>query len=186
VPDPVERGEFARRLALAVGTDAADVAAALRRERKSDEPEAAPAQPRRMGPEDRHYATLLRLLIDHPAEFTSLDEPGLLELAPDAAWRELAVAVLAAPADALASLTDELEGEPRRRFSELANEPRPDLDEPERAPRIFSDTLGKLSEVRHDREKKALTARIASGQSDLLEKQRQLERRRLAGSSPTG
>jgi DNA primase len=187
VPDPVERGEFARRLALAVGADAGDVAAALRRERKSDEPEAAPAPPRRMGPEDRHYATLLRLLIDYPAELASLDERGLLELAPDADWRALAAAVLAAPVDQLDALVDELEGEARRRFSELANEPRPDLDEAERAPKIFSDTLGKLSRLRLEREKKALNARIASGEVSLVEKQRQLdERRRLAGSSPTG
>ena len=176
VPDPVERGEFARRLALAVGADANDVAAALRRERKGDEPEAAPAPPRRMGPEDRHYATLLRLLIDHPAELERLDEAALLDLAPDADWRALAAAVLAAPVKALASLADELEGEPRRRFSELANEPRPDLDEAERASKIFSDTLQKLSRSRFAREKKELTARIAGGLGDLGEKQRQIQR----------
>jgi DNA primase len=186
VPDPVERGEFARRLALAVGADTADVAAALRRERKGDEPEAAPAPPRRMGPEDRHYATLLRLLIDHPAELTRVDEPGLLDLAPDADWRALGAAVLASPPAALAALLDELTGELRRRFSELTNEPRPDLDDGERAPRVYSDTFAKLSRLRLDHEKKALTARIASGQSDLAEKQRQLEQRRPAGSSPTG
>ena len=186
VPDPVERGEFGRRLALAVGADTADVAAALRRERQGDEPEAAPAPARRMGPEDRHYATLLRLLIDHPAELASVDERGLLDLAPDADWRTLGAAVLASPPSALGGLVDELTGEPRRRFSELANEPRPDLDDGERAPRVYSDTLAKLSRVRLDHEQKALTARIASGQSDLAEKQRQLERRRLAGSSPTG
>jgi DNA primase len=186
VPDPVERGEFARRLALAVGADAADVAAALRRERQGDEPEAAPAPPRRVGPEDRHYATLLRLLIGHPAELAVVDEPGLLELAPDADWRALAAAVLASPPQALAALVDELTGEPRRRFSELANEPRPELDDAERAPRVYSDTVAKLSRLRLDQEKKALTARIASGQSDLAEKQRQLERRRPTGSSSAG
>jgi hypothetical protein len=152
------------------------VAAALRRERKGDEPEAAPAPPRRMGAEDRHYATLLRLLIDHPAELERLDEAALLDLAPDADWRALAAAVLAAPVKALPSLADELEGEPRRRFSELANEPRPDLDEGERAPRIFSDTLRKLSQSRFAREKKELTARIAGGLGDLGEKQRQIQR----------
>jgi DNA primase len=186
VPDPVERGEFARRLALAIGADAADVAAALRRERTGEEAETAPAPARRMGPEDRHYATLLRLLIDHPAELGSLDEPGLLALAPDADWRELAVAVLASPLAALASLVDELTGEPRRRFSELANEPRPDLEDAEHAPKIFFDTLAKLSRLRRDHEQKALTARIARGESDLAEKQRQLEQRRPSGSSTAG
>jgi DNA primase len=186
VPDPVERGEFARRLALAVGADPADVAAALRRERKGDEPEAAAAPARRMGPEDRHFATLLRLLIDHPAELARFDEDGLLALAPDAEWRALAAAVLAAPANALGSLLETLEGERRRRLSALANEPRSELDDAEQAPRIFSDTFRKLSRMRLDHEKKTLTARIASGQSDLVEKQRQLEQRRMTGGFPTG
>ena len=180
VPDPVERGEFARRLALAVGADAADVAAALRRERKGDAPEAAAAPARRMGLEDRHYATLLRLLLDHAAELERLDERELLDLAPDAEWRSLAAAVLASPPGASGSLLDELEGEPRRRFSELANEPRADLDVAEQASRIFSDTLAKLSRSRFAREKKELTARIAGGLGDLGEKQRQIQR------SPTG
>jgi DNA primase len=187
VSDPVERGEFARRLALAVGADAGDVAAALRRERKGEEPEAAPAPARRMGPEDRHYATMLRLLIDHPAELTHLDERGLLDLAPDADWRSLAASLLATPAEELDALLDELEPEPRRRFSELANEPRPDLDVAERTPKIFHDTFAKLSRLRLEREKKALNARIASGEVSLAEKQRQLdEKRRAAGLSPTG
>jgi len=177
VPDPVERGEFVRRLALGVGADAADVAAALRRERKGDEPEAAPAGPRRVSDEDRHYATLLRLLLDHAAELGAAGEAELLELAPDADWRALATAVLAAPARALASLVDELEGEPRRRLSALANEPRDDLGAPEQAARIFGDVLGKLKRQRLEREAKELTARIASGQSDIAEKQRQIEAR---------
>jgi DNA primase len=187
VADPVERGEFARRLALAVGADAADVVAALRRERKGDEPEAAPAGPRRQSDEDRHYATLLRLLLDHAAELASVNEAELLELAPDADWRVLASAVCAAPASALALLVEQLEGEPRQRLSALANEPRPDLDLPERAARIFADELAWLARRRGLREAQTLTARLAEGGADLLaEKQRQLERRRHSMDSPTG
>jgi DNA primase len=185
VPDPVERGEFARRLALAVGADPEDVAEALRRERKGDAAEAAPAPPRRMGAEDRHYATLLRLLLDHPAELASFDEAALLVLAPDAEWRGLAEALLAAPSSAAGALLERLEGEPRRRLSALANEPRPELDEADHAPRIFKDTFAKLSRMRLDRDKKTLTARIASGESDLAEKQRQLEQRRVGHGVPT-
>jgi CelD/BcsL family acetyltransferase involved in cellulose biosynthesis len=187
VPDPVERGEFARRLALAIGAEAADVAAALRRERQGEAPEPAPAPPRRMGAEDRHYATLLRLLIDHPAELASLDEAGLLELAPDPDWRALAAALLAAPVSTLTSLVDELEGEPRRRFSELANEPRPELDAAEHAAKIYFDTLAKLQKTRLDQANKQLTARIASGEVSLIEKQHQLdERRRLSRNLSAG
>jgi DNA primase len=183
VIDPVERGEFARRLALAVGADPADVAAALRRERKRDDAEGpAPAPARRMGPEDRHYRMLLRVLVKHPAEIARLDEREVLDLAPDAEWRTLAAAVLAAPADALADCMDELEGEARRRGSELMNDPAADLDDAEKAPTIFGDALAKLQKIRRDREKKQLTARIASGESDLSEKQRQIERT----GAPTG
>jgi DNA primase len=183
VPDPVERGEFARRLALAVGADPADVAAALRRERKSDDAEAPPpAPPRRMGPEDRHYRTLLRVLVKHAAELERLDERAVLDVAPDAEWRALAATLLAAPAGAFADCLDELEGEARRRFSELMNDPAADLDDAEKAPTIFGDALAKLQKIRRDREKKQLTARIAAGESDLAEKQRQIER----SGSPTG
>jgi DNA primase len=177
VPDPVERGEFARRLALAVGADPADVAAALRRERKGDDAAApAPAPPRRLGPEDRHYRTLLRVLVKHPAELERLDERAVLDVAPDAEWRALAATLLAAPADALADCLDELEGEARRRFSELMNDPAADVDDAEKAPTIFGDALAKLQKIRRDREKKQLTARIAAGECDLSEKQRQIER----------
>jgi DNA primase len=175
--DPVERGEFARRLALAVGADPADVAAALRRERKADEAHApAPAPARRLGPEDRHYRTLLRVLVKHPAEITRLDEREVLDVAPDAEWRTLAAALLAAPADSLDECMDELAGDARRRLSELVNDPSSDLDDAEQAPTIFGDALAKLQKIRRDREKKQLTARIAAGESDLSEKQRQIAR----------
>jgi DNA primase len=187
VPDPVERGEFARRLALGVGADPEDVAAALRRERKSDEPEPAPAAPRRASDEERHYVTLLRLLLDHPAELGPVDEGELLELAPDADWRALGAALLSAPAGPLAALVDALEGEPRRRLSALANELRPDLEHPERAPRIFRDELAWLRERREEQERRAVKARIASGDPTALhELQERLARRAAARSVPPG
>jgi hypothetical protein len=167
-----------------VGADAADVAAALRRERKSEAPEPAPAGPRRLSDEERHYATLLRLLLDHAAEL-GFDEAELLDLAPDAEWRALASAVLAAPKGALAVLVDALEGEPQRRLSALANEPRPDLEPPERAPRIFADELRWLRARRDEEERRAVKARIASGDSTaLVELQQRLARRASASEVP--
>src|SRR5262245_27667065 len=187
VSDPVERGEFARRLALAVGADPADVTAALRRERKGEDAEPAPGAPRRLRDEDRHYATLLRLLLDHPAALGPVDAAELLELAPDPDWRALAETVLAAPPGALASLVDELQGENRRRLSALANEPRPDLDLPERALRIFHDELRWLRERRDEQERKAVKARIASGDPTALQElQHRLARRGAARSVPPG
>jgi DNA primase len=178
VADPVERGEFGRRLALAVGAEAEDVAAALRRERKGEEAEPAPAGPRRVSPEERHYATLLRLLLDHAAELLPVDEAELLAVAPDAEWSTLTTTVLAAPPGSLAALLDALEGEPRARLSDLANAPRPDLELAERAPRIFRDELTWLTTRRDAQERRAVKARIASGDPDALEElQRRLERR---------
>ena len=56
IQDPVERGEFARQLALAVGTEPHDVEAAVRRELRggsgSDDDVPEPG-PRRETPEDR-------------------------------------------------------------------------------------------------------------------------------------
>jgi hypothetical protein len=159
------------------------VAAALRRERKGEEPEPAPAGPRRASAEERHYATLLRLLLDHPAELLPVDEAALVAVAPDAEWATLTSAVLAAPPGAIATLLDALEGEPRARLSELANAPRPDLELAESAPRIFRDELVWLSTRRDAQERRAVKARIASGDPDALEElQRRLERR---AASPT-
>jgi hypothetical protein len=82
---------------------------------------------------------------------------------------------------------DALEGEPQRRLSALANEPRPDLDLPERAPRIFRDELRWLGERREERERTAVKARIASGDPSALEElQHQLARRGAARSLPPG
>jgi DNA primase len=187
VADPVERGEFGRRLALAVGADPEDVAAALRRERKGDEPEPAPVGPRRTTDEERHFATLLRLLLEHPAELLPVDEHALLAVAPDAAWGSLASSVLSAPPGALDALLDALEGEPRLRLSELANAPRPDLEQAERAPRIFRDELGWLMKRRDAQERSAVKARIAGGDPDALQElQRRLERRAAARPVPHG
>jgi DNA primase len=185
LPDPVERGEFARRLALAVGADPSDVAAALRRERKPEEPEPAPAAPRRRSEEEQHFEKALWLLVNHPAELAQVDEPLLLGLAPDDAWRTLACRVSATPAEKLPDLLDELAGAERQMLSALLNEPHPELEQPEQAARIFGDLIGWLGKRRRAREARALTARIASGESDLAEKQRQLDERRL-GRFPTG
>jgi len=139
---------------------------------------------RRLSDEERHYATLLRLLLDHAAEL-GFDEAELLDLAPDAEWRALASAVLAAPTGTLATLEDALEGEPQRRLSALANEPRPDLEPPERAPRIFADELRWLRARRDEEERRAVKVRIASGDSTaLVELQQHLARRASASEVP--
>ena len=196
VPDPVERGEFARRLALAANAEARDVEAAVRKERMSGaergeyaSEEPAPA-PRKLGPAERHFADALRILIDHPgcAKLISADELALR--APDDDFRALSRAVyeLALAGDDPASLTDALEGEPRRHFLALVSEARPDLEKPEHAARILRDLLERLARDQQRIRSRALTQSVILGSApteDLIPlKQRELEERRAARGSP--
>ncbi len=185
VQDPVERGEFTRRLALAAGTDAADVDAAVRRSVRGDsEPEPDEYVPREAGPEERHYVDILRILLDHPESRADLDADELVHGAPDPVWAVLAREIHGLGGGDVSGLTDRLDEAPRRRLSALAALPAPGLEDPERARRAVLDKLAWLRRRRHRGEARATTAEMASGATDptalLQEKQRQLERRRNA------
>ncbi len=195
LPDPVERGEWARRLALAAGTAASDVDAAVRRAARGageDDDEAPPAPLRRLEGEERHFAQALRVLVEHPALVGEVDGSELLGAAPDAGWRDLTQLVLdACPAEEpldVSALADHLDPDARRRLSGLVAEPLGVLEQPLRARRALGDTLAWLRRRRERSEARALTARITGGSPDvsalLMEKQRQLERRRAARRSP--
>jgi len=195
VPDPVERGEFARRLALAANADARDVEAAVRKERMSgaerneDAVEPTPA-PRKLSDAERHFADALRILVDHPACAKNVAGDDLATLAPSDDFRALARAIreLALAGGDPASLTDALEGERRRRFVALASEARPDLESPEHAARILRDELAWLARDQQRTRSRALTQSVILGSApteDLITlKQRELEQRRAARGSP--
>jgi len=197
--DPVERGEFARRLAFAVGTEPADVEAALRKSRRGEEPEAesGPASPRPVTAEDRHFETVLRVLLDHRAALDPVDGEAIHAVAPDAEWRSLATALLeGSGADVVADLLDTVDPVSRQRLSVLANAERPDLATPEHAPRILADELEWLGRRAERLAAQDLTRRIRSAEGGpdpdlILQKQRQLEQRqqkqnRLARGVPNG
>lgn len=193
IQDPVERGEFARQLALRVGTEPRDVEAAVRRALRgggSNDDELQELAPRRETAEDRHYATVLRLVLDHADSLTALDRDAVLALAPNEDWKPLAQVVLDASfgSGRIDSLLDELEGARRARLSALANEPRPELDDGEMADQILSDELVWLTRQRAKREAAALNAQLRGGSPDplalLKEKQRQLEERRRSQDLP--
>ena len=193
IQDPVERGEFARQLAMAVGTEPHDVAAALRKELRGGRTEddfAPTPTARRETAEDRHYATVLRLVLDHASALTSIDREAILGLAPDDDWRPLADAVLRASSGSgrIDALLDELEGARRARLSAIANEPRPELDDAEAAGQILSDELRWLARQREKREAAALNARLRGSDADpielLREKQRRLDERRRSNDPP--
>jgi DNA primase len=193
IQDPVERGEFARQLALRVGTEPRDVEAAVRRAVRGggsgDDEAPKELEPRRETPEDRHYATVLRLVLDHADSLTAFDRDAVLALAPNEDWKPLAEVVLDASFDSgrIDALLDELEGARRARLSALANEPRPELDNGEMADQILSDELVWLTRQRAKRDAAAVNAQLRGGSDPtalLKEKQRQLEERRRAQDLP--
>ena len=69
VRDPVERGEFSRRLAFAAAAEPGHVEQAVRAAARGDREgvlAAVAARPRRESPVERNLRTLAQMLIDHP------------------------------------------------------------------------------------------------------------------------
>ncbi|MAE94343.1 MAG: DNA primase [Deltaproteobacteria bacterium] len=175
VPDPVERGEFARRLAMATGAQLADVEAALRKAREGGDPgEAIPAGPRQRGPEDRHYELALCVLLAHPE--LAAAQPDLVELAPDPVWADVAGEI--ATGVGADRLLDRLEGDARARVSELAARELGDLEEEALAARALADSLAKVRSIRSRGEQDQLNRRLADDASLLAEKNAELLNRR--------
>jgi DNA primase len=195
IPDPAERGDYVRLLAVVTNSERADLDALVRRHRMDaakgrwvdDEP--APA-PRKLSPAELHFATALRILVDYPACAQAVAADDLAALAPDDDARALAGAIheLALSGGDPAALVDVLEGEQRRRFVALASEARPDLEEPAHAARILRDELAWLARDQQRSRSRALTQSVILGSApteDLITlKQRELEMRRAARGSP--
>lgn len=189
VPDPVERGEWARRLALATGVEAPDVEAALRRRSQGDETAEiqVPAAPRRLSRQEAHYREALGHLLCHPHLAGRISREALLAEAPDADWRLLAETLLEEArrdGDAIdaAGLLDRLQGELRARLAALAAGDDLSEGDAERALRAIHEILASLGSRRARNEARAVTRKIetagSGGLALLQEKQRQLERRR--------
>ncbi|MDJ0865214.1 MAG: DNA primase [Myxococcota bacterium] len=195
VTDPVERGEYARRLALAVDVRVEDVDEALRRERSPGgaDPDVEPAaRPRLSGPEARFARRLVRLLLDHPPLAGLLDRAELESLVPGAPWASILLAVLdartagaAADVHALAAQLDE---EAAAELRALAVEEHPGLEADE-ARRAVDDTIAGLRRRRHAERRRDTTRRLrdeADPLSLLAEKQRQIEeRKQTQGLTPS-
>jgi len=179
---------------MASGTEPGDVEAAVRRAHGGQSPEEPAVEgPRRITLEERRFADLLRILLDHPLHGAACGDE-IRAGAPDAVWDELAHVLLAAcagpePVD-VAALADRIEGEPRSRLMALAAEPLDGLDDAERALQALHDTLAWLRGRRERREAHDLNARLGQSRGDatalLREKQQQLERRRAAQGVASG
>jgi DNA primase len=193
LPDPVERGEYTRRLAMACGSDARDVESVVRRVARG---ESAPdgsgeggTLVRSATAEDRRFADVVQILLEHPAHAGLVDEGTLLACAPDEVWSELTAAVLGECRGEggvdVAALADRCEGLARERLLRLASRTEGLFDDADRALRALRDTVAWLERRRQRIEAKALTARLRIPSEDhealLLEKDRQLERLRSPG-----
>ena len=192
VADPIERGEHVRQLAFSAGVEAADVEAALRKERKGgreldrDEvQEQTRSGPRAAGPEDRWARGLARLLVDHPALARALDARELAELLPGPPWDSLLPALVQADGLAVAEIAERLGGEAGAELLALAVEDQPAL-EPPQAERAIGDTILRLRQRRLAEQRRATTRRFREeGRVDMAVKQRENEeRKRVQALSP--
>jgi DNA primase len=193
IPDPVERGEYARRVAMMCGSEVRDVESVVRRLARgrsgADRGEEARAAVRSATPEDRRFADVVQILLEHPGHAGQVEEDRLLACAPDEVWNELTVAVLGECRGEggvdVAVLADRLEGLARERLLRLGSSSEGLFDDAERALRALRDTVAWLERRRQRIEAKALTARLRIPSEDhealLLEKDRQLERLRSPG-----
>jgi DNA primase len=200
IPEPVERGEFSRRLAMALGVEPANVEAAVRLARRGGaEPEAAlepaPARQRPLTLDERRFAEALGLLVDHPESAERLSAERLLAAAPEPGQQTLA-GILHERAAAgrldVAALLDELSPEQGAPLSALVSAARAGAPDVERAVRAIEDTLHWLEARRQREAHRSLTRELAASAdpnrqaSYLTEKQRQLEERRAQRGVPPG
>jgi DNA primase len=180
VPSSVERAEFARRLALAVGTEVRHVEAALRAQsRGEDVRDVLPAAPRQSGPEERNLRRLARCLVEHPALVERVAADELPVLVPEGAVGELVLALVDAATAAgvdVEELAGRLSSEAGALLRALAVSDDP-LEETVAA-RAIDDTVAWLRRRRNKQQQQAITDQLRSPGSDasaLLEKKQRLK-----------
>jgi hypothetical protein len=195
VADPVERGEYARRLAFEANVGIAEVEQALRKARAgatSDEiqeqMESSPSSGRDLR-EVRWARRLARLLVDHPELARALDRDELSQLLPSPPWDRVLPALVEACASgvrpAVAELAERLGGEAGRELLALSVGDSPAQDTPE-AEREFGGTILRLRQHRLAAQRRATTRRFREeGRVDLAVKQREIEEgKRVQGPAP--
>ena len=198
LPDPVERSEFVRRLALAAQVEVSGVEAAVRAARPGASTEPAAEVPlaravRLAPPDERCAHTLAQVILAHPELAAQLPEAELAELLPEGGWRELLRALVTAARDGalhVSLLAERLAGEAGVLLTALAAADEPTLPR-DAAERALADGLGRLRHRRLGEAGRALTRRFfedpnAYPSALLAAKQRLLEERRAAHlRSPT-
>ena len=189
VRDPVECSEYGRRLALAAGTEARHVEAAVRAAARGEDPAAAvPVDVRRSGPEPRLLRELARSLVEHPHLAYRIERGEFGELVAPGATAELILALIDAAAEprgvAIEEIAQRLGPEARTLLRSLAVSEYP-RDE-SAASRTVDDTLGRLRRDRRRREDRAMTQKMRESSADagaLLRKKDELRRQAVRNFS---
>lgn len=175
----VERSEYCSRLALAVGTEARHVEAAVRAaERGEDAREAVPVAPRQNGPEERNLRQLARSLVEHPSLGRRVARDELIALVPGGPFAELVDVLVAAAAEDravdLEEVAAQLSDAARTILRSLAVDG--DALDEQVATQTVDDTIRWFRKQHLKRQKRALTQKLRDPDADaeavLREKQR--------------
>jgi DNA primase len=187
VSSPVERGELCVQLALAVGTEARHVEAAVRSAARGDDPrEAVPAAPILQSGDERKLRRLAQSLIEHPQLASRVPTAELASLVPLLPLTELISALIDAAAEErsvdLEDLAERLDEEPRNLLRALAADT---LELEEAAAReTIDDTLAWLRRRHARSEQRALTQRLQTGGSDVATVIQEKQRKRTEPHGP--
>jgi DNA primase len=180
VTSAIERSEYCARLALAVGTEARHVEAAVAAAgRGEDARDAMPIAPRRSGPEERNLEQLARSLVEHPSLGARVPAQEIATLVPGGPIAELIRVLVDAAAEErsvdLEELAMRLDDEPRALLRQLSIAS--DTLEEEVAARTIDDTLRWLRDRHLKRREREITTRLRDPSAGEDEKRRLLEER---------
>lgn len=199
VTDPVERGEWARRLALATYTDPYVVEQALRLAKNGQSIAATPellssSAPRRQGPEDRFARDIARALLRHPSLAEHVVESEVLSLVPAGTWRDVIAQLFESARAGLpvdpGLIDDRLDRNAAAALRELAVDGAPGRDAEEEL-RVLEQTLAHLGKRRLLDGMRETTLRFRQAPDIdatalLAAKQRELDAKRAASSGTVG
>ncbi len=207
--DPVERVEYARRLALVTSTDPAAVETVVRRVQsdarmrkgseapRADAPVATQAAPRlvdkpRTGREEQHLHRLTQIAYLHPTLLSDNLLERIDDLVPEGSWKAILMLLIDAAQDGrvddsgaidLDLLEDRLDTEAAARLRRVAVDDW--VQDSDTSPvRMLEDILGWFLKRRRAVEKSQVTREFHNPDADhddlLAQKQKQLEERRAA------
>jgi DNA primase len=177
IPSAVERGEWCAQTALAVGTEARHVEAAVRAARTGEDLEAVVPAARPPLTVDRIVERLLRSVLEHPRMAARIPREEIPALLPGESLANLFVALVDAATDGrdidVEALGEKLgDGTRALLHSLLADD---EVVDEEAAERTVDDTLSHLRRQRYEERQQAITRRMAEPDADheslLLEKQ---------------